>query len=424
MQERRFVSGLDIGTNKVCAIIAEERSPGALEIIGVGTSPSTGLRKGIIVDLDKTVQAIQIAAQRAEHMAGVRMERVFVCVAGGHIAALNSNGVVAVTRPDKEITDLDVERAVEAAKTVAIPSEREILHVLPRDFIVDGCPGIKDPVGMAGLRLEVSVHIVTGSVTAMQNVVKCVQRAGLDVMDVVIQSLAAGEAVLTEEEKDLGAILVDIGGGTTDVAVFHEGSIWHTAVIPVGGNHITSDLAFGLRVPLARAEELKVQSGHALAEKLDTRLLVASAAVIDGGSNGPGGSMAARSGDSSRQTMSSIIRPRVEEIFQLVRQEVDRAQHPSLVPSGVVITGGTALLGGVAEVATQILDLPVRIGVPERVGGLVDVVRSPAYAAAVGLVLYGSQSGGRSSEPPRARFDIFRDLVARVKNWFFDLFPS
>ncbi|MCL4514340.1 MAG: cell division protein FtsA [Firmicutes bacterium] len=422
MQERRFVSGLDIGTTKVCAIIAEERSPGELEIVGVGTSPSTGLRKGIIIDLDKTVQAIQVAVQRAEHMAGVRMDQVFVCVAGGHIAALNSNGVVAVTRPDKEITDLDVERAIEAAKAVTIPSEREILHVLPRDFMVDGCPGIKDPVGMAGLRLEVSVHIVTGSVTALQNVVKCVQRAGLDVADVVIQPLAAGEAVLTDEEKDLGAILVDIGGGTTDLAVFHEGSVWHTAVIPVGGNHITSDLAFGLRVPLARAEELKVQSGHALAEKLDTRLLVASAAVMDGGSGGP---MSARPGDSDRQTMSSIIRPRVEEIFQLVRQEVDRAQHPSLVPSGVVITGGTGLLGGVAEVATQILDLPVRIGVPERVGGLVDVVKSPIYATAVGLVLYGSRwGGGRSAESRRERFDLFKGLVARVRNWFLDLFPS
>lgn len=416
------MSGLDIGTTKVCAIIAEERSPGELEIVGVGTSPSTGLRKGIIIDLDKTVQAIQVAVQRAEHMAGVRMDQVFVCVAGGHIAALNSNGVVAVTRPDKEITDLDVERAIEAAKAVTIPSEREILHVLPRDFMVDGCPGIKDPVGMAGLRLEVSVHIVTGSVTALQNVVKCVQRAGLDVADVVIQPLAAGEAVLTDEEKDLGAILVDIGGGTTDLAVFHEGSVWHTAVIPVGGNHITSDLAFGLRVPLARAEELKVQSGHALAEKLDTRLLVASAAVMDGGSGGP---MSARPGDSDRQTMSSIIRPRVEEIFQLVRQEVDRAQHPSLVPSGVVITGGTGLLGGVAEVATQILDLPVRIGVPERVGGLVDVVKSPSYATAVGLVLYGSRwGGGRSAESRRERFDLFKGLVARVRNWFLDLFPS
>lgn len=416
------MSGLDIGTTKVCAIIAEERSPGELEIVGVGTSPSTGLRKGIIIDLDKTVQAIQVAVQRAEHMAGVRMDQVFVCVAGGHIAALNSNGVVAVTRPDKEITDLDVERAIEAAKAVTIPSEREILHVLPRDFMVDGCPGIKDPVGMAGLRLEVSVHIVTGSVTALQNVVKCVQRAGLDVADVVIQPLAAGEAVLTDEEKDLGAILVDIGGGTTDLAVFHEGSVWHTAVIPVGGNHITSDLAFGLRVPLARAEELKVQSGHALAEKLDTRLLVASAAVMDGGSGGP---MSARPGDSDRQTMSSIIRPRVEEIFQLVRQEVDRAQHPSLVPSGVVITGGTGLLGGVAEVATQILDLPVRIGVPERVGGLVDVVKSPIYATAVGLVLYGSRwGGGRSAESRRERFDLFKGLVARVRNWFLDLFPS
>lgn len=416
------MSGLDIGTTKVCAIIAEERSPGELEIVGVGTSPSTGLRKGIIIDLDKTVQAIQVAVQRAEHMAGVRMDQVFVCVAGGHIAALNSNGVVAVTRPDKEITDLDVERAIEAAKAVTIPSEREILHVLPRDFMVDGCPGIKDPVGMAGLRLEVSVHIVTGSVTALQNVVKCVQRAGLAVADVVIQPLAAGEAVLTDEEKDLGAILVDIGGGTTDLAVFHEGSVWHTAVIPVGGNHITSDLAFGLRVPLARAEELKVQSGHALAEKLDTRLLVASAAVMDGGSGGP---MSARPGDSDRQTMSSIIRPRVEEIFQLVRQEVDRAQHPSLVPSGVVITGGTGLLGGVAEVATQILDLPVRIGVPERVGGLVDVVKSPSYATAVGLVLYGSRwGGGRSAESRRERFDLFKGLVARVRNWFLDLFPS
>ncbi len=288
--------------------------------------------------------------------------------------------------------------------------------------MVDGCPGIKDPVGMAGLRLEVSVHIVTGSVTALQNVVKCVQRAGLDVVDVVIQPLAAGEAVLTEEEKDLGAILVDIGGGTTDLAVFHEGSVWHTAVIPVGGNHITSDLAFGLRVPLARAEELKVQSGHALAEKIDTRLLVASAAVMDGGSRGP---MSARSGDSDRQTISSIIRPRVEEIFQLVRQEVDRAQHPSLVPSGVVITGGTGLLGGVAEVATQILDLPVRIGMPERVGGLVDVVKSPIYATAVGLVLYGSRwGGGRSVESRRARFDLFKGLVVRVRNWFLDLFPS
>jgi cell division protein FtsA len=389
-----LVSGLDVGTSKVCAIVAEAHPAGQLSVLGVGTSPSHGLRKGMVVDLERTVEAIGAAVAQAERMVGAEVREVFLGVAGGHIASLNSHGVVAVARPDWEITRDDVRRAVEAGRAVALPADRQMIHVLPREFVVDGCRGIREPVGMSGVRLEVFVHIVTGAVTALRNLVKCAERAGLAVTDLVLQPLASAEAVLAPEERHGSSVLVDIGAGTTDVAVFHEGSIWHTAVLPVGGNHVTSDLSYGLHLPWAEAERWKLSRGQTA-----------------------GGPEAAWPMDPSL-----IIRARVEEIFQLVAEEVRRVPHPAFVPAGVVVTGGAALLEGVLEIGRRSLGLPVRLGVPEGLGGLPESVRNPAYSTGVGLALYGRRRSQREPAPlgERAR----PGLVGLIRRWFGDFFAD
>lgn len=407
MPERRLITGLDVGTSKVCAIIAEARPSGHLDVLGVGTTPSYGLRKGMVVDLERTSEAIGEAAAQAERMAGVKVRQVYVGVAGGHIASLNSHGVVAVGRPDWEITQGDVRRVSEAARAVALPGDRQVIHVLPREFVVDGCRGIRDPVGMSGVRLEVYVHIVTGAITALRNMVKCVERAGLEVADVVLQPLASAEAVLVPEERFGSTVLVDVGAGTTDVAVFHEGSIWHTAVLPVGGNHVTSDLSYGLRLPWAEAERLKLTYGQPPVPGLE----------------GPG-QVAAVGPAAVGTDPELIIRARVEEIFHLVAEEVRRVPHPAFMPAGAVVTGGSALLGGLLETGRRVMGLPLRLGVPEGLGGLPDFVANPAYATGVGLALYGRRMDSTPAAGPRRGERLVGGIVGLVRRWFGEFFAE
>ena len=373
------VVGLDVGTTKICAVIARPAAAGGLDVLGVGTAPSRGLRRGVVVNIDSTVEAIKAAVAEAEQMAGVEVSGVYAGVAGGHIKGVNSRGVVAVSGKDREVSEADVERVVEAARAINLPQDREIIHVLPQSFTVDDGDGVREPVGMSGVRLEVEVHVVTAAVTSVQNVVRSVNRAGLAVHDVVLEPLASAEAVLHEDEKELGVLVIDIGGGTTDLALFRGGAVWHTAILPLGGDHITNDIAIGLRTPMADAEDLKKRYGCALTA------LVPAEETVDVPSVG-----GRKPRQLSRQVLSEIIQPRVEEIFTLVARELGRAGFQDAATAGVVVTGGTALMEGVVELAEAVFDQPVRRGVPRGVGGLADVVGSPIYATAVGLAAGGA----------------------------------
>lgn len=406
-----IVVGLDIGTTKICAIIAEVNGNRAVDIIGIGTSPSRGLRKGVVVNIDVTVESIRRAIAEAELMAGVRAGAAFVGIAGGHIKGLNSRGVIAISGRDHEVTPQDVERVIDAAKAVALPVDREVIHVLPQEFLIDGQAGIKEPVGMSGVRLEAEVHIVTGAVTSAQNIIKCANRAGVEVQDIVLQQLASSEATLAQEERELGVVLVDIGGGTSDLAVFVDGSIYHTAVLSLGGDHVTNDIAIGLRTPAQEAEGIKKKYGCALASlvKKDETIEVPSV----------GGR---RPRVLSRQTLCEVIQPRMEEIFGLVEREIHRAGYAGQVAAGVVVTGGSSILEGVPELAEQIFDLPVRRGHPTGVGGLTDVVASPTYATGVGLVLYGAENRHQRRFHRVTDRNIFDRVVARMREWFGELF--
>ena len=410
-KDSSIVVGLDIGTTKICAIIAEVNGNRAVDIIGIGTSPSKGLRKGVVVNIDVTVESIRRAIAEAELMAGVKAGAAFVGIAGGHIKGINSRGVIAISGKDHEVTPQDVERVVDAAKAVALPVDREVIHILPQEFLIDGQGGIKEPVGMSGVRLEAEVHIVTGAVTSAQNIIKCANRAGLEVQDIVLQQLASSEATLAQDEKDLGVVLVDIGGGTSDIAVFVEGSIYHTAVLSLGGDHVTNDIAIGLRTPAHEAEAIKKKYGCALASlvKQDETIEVPSV----------GGR---RPRILSRQTLCEIIQPRIEEIFGLVEREIHRAGYGSQVAGGVVVTGGSSIMEGVPELAEQIFDLPVRRGLPAGVGGLTDVVASPIYATGVGLVLYGGEHRHQRRFNKVTDRNIFDRVVARMREWFDELF--
>ncbi|MEA3385847.1 MAG: cell division protein FtsA, partial [Thermodesulfobacteriota bacterium] len=372
-----MIVGLDIGTTKICAVVGEISEKGA-EIIGVGTYPSIGLRKGVVVNIDNTVDSIQRSIEEAELMAGCEIGSVFIGIAGSHIKGFNSHGVIAVK--GQEVSQEDVDRVIDAARAVAIPLDREVIHILPQEYIVDEQGGILDPVGITGVRLEAKVHIVTGAVTAAQNLIKCANRAGLDVVDIVFQPLASAEAVLIQEEKDLGVALVDFGGGTTDLALFTESAIKHTAVLGLGGNNLTNDIAVGLRTPGKEAEQIKIDHGSCLNSLVDKDQMIEVPSV--------GGR---KSRLLSRHILSEILEPRMEEIFALVDQEIDRTGLKELLASGVVITGGSALLPGIAEIADQVFQLPARIGYPQRISGLVDVVNGPMFATAVGLVLYGME---------------------------------
>ena len=402
-----IVVGLDIGTTKICAIVGVPTDHG-IDVIGIGTHPSLGLRKGVVVNIENTVQSIRRALEEAELMAGCDIGEVYAGIAGGHIKGFNSEGIVAVK--SREVSQSDIRRVIDAASAVNIPMDREVIHILPQEYIVDGQGGIKDPLGMSGVRLEVRVHIVTGAVTSAQNIIKCANRAGLEVNDIILQQLGSSEAVLTPEEKELGVALVDIGGGTTDIAIFHQGSIKHTAVISLAGDHITGDIAIGLRTPIEEAEKIKKKYGSAMVSFVEKDQVVEVPAVGEG-----------KSKTIPRHILAEIIEPRVEEIVTLVHREVAASGYEGLIASGVVLTGGSALLEGVTELAEQIFNLPVRRGYPRDVGGLTEIVRNPIYATAVGLVLYGKR--GRAGE----RFspgdeNIFDKVFRRMRGWFKEFF--
>ncbi|MCB9557869.1 MAG: cell division protein FtsA [Deltaproteobacteria bacterium] len=401
-----LIVGLDIGTTKIAAVVGEVTDDG-IDVIGVGTHASRGLRKGVVTHIDNTITSIRRAVEEAELMAGCEISSVYAGIAGGHIHGFNSHGIVAVK--DREVRASDISRVIDAAKAVAIPMDKEIVHVLPQDFVVDGQDGIKEPLGMSGVRLETKVHIVTAGVTSAQNIVKCCQRCGLQVADLVLQPLASSEAVLHSDEKELGVVLIDIGGGTTDITIFSEGAIVHTSVIAVGGNYITNDISVGLRTPSLEAEKIKQRWGCATASLIDPEDEIEVPSV--------GGRAPRRI---SRSILAEIVQPRVEEIFLLVQRELERTGFHDLLASGAVITGGTTIMEGMPEVAEEVLNLPVRRGSPRNIGGLVDVVKSPAFSTGVGLVLHGAK---QLEANPGSRMRGERTTFSgRVRDWFARVF--
>src|SRR5204863_1542104 len=407
----RYLVGLDIGTSKIAAIISELMDDGSLEIIGIGMAEAKGIRRGAVVNLEAAVESIKRAVDEAELMAGVEIDTVYIAISGPHIKGFNSRGVIAVAGKNREITRDDVRRAIDAAKAVALPNGREILHVLPQDFVVDDQDGIGAPVGMTGARLEVNVHIVTGGTTATQNIVACVNRAGISVVDTMIEQLAASEAVLTQDEKELGVALVDIGGGTTDIAIYERGSLWHTGVVGIGGDHFTNDIAVGLRTPVPDAEKIKRKCGCALSGMVDEDETMEVASV---GGRKPR--------VMARRILSEILQPRAEEIFHLVWDEIRRAGYEKSLNSGIVLTGGGAILDGMPEIAEQIFDLPIRRGCPTGVGGLADHVNSPTFATGVGLALYGCRNSvGESARAPVGAGALVR-VAGRLRGLFREFF--
>jgi len=400
---KNLIVGLDIGTSKAVALVAELREDGALEILGMGSHESKGLKKGVVVNIDATVSAISRALEEAELMADCRIASAYVGIAGSHIKSFNSTGMVAIK--DREVTALDVERAMDTARAVNIPTDQQILHVLRQEFIIDGQDDVREPIGMSGVRLEVKVHMVTGAVSAAQNIVKCVRRCGIEVNDLILQPLASARAVLSEDESDLGVCLVDIGGGTTDVAIFTQGAIRHTAVIPIAGDQITSDIAMALRTPTADAENIKISHGVALRQLADPNQMIEVPGI---------GERAPRA--LSRQTLAEVIEPRVEELFSLVQQVLRDSGFEELLSSGIVLTGGSSVMQGMIELGEEIFHMPVRVGLPRYAGGLAEVVRSPRYATAVGLVLEGVT---QMHQGHRARQGgSFRSVLARMREWF------
>lgn len=406
-KKEAVVVGLDIGTTKICAVVGQINE-GQVDIIGLGTYPSKGLRKGVVVNIDSTVQSIKKAIEEAELMAGCQITSVYAGIAGGHIKGINSHGVIAVK--NREITSNDVKRVIDAASAVAIPMDREVIHIIPQEFIVDEQDGIRDPVGITGIRLEGRVHIVTGAITSAQNIIKCANRAGLDVNDIVLEQLGSSEAVLMPEEKELGVAIIDLGGGTTDLVIFSNGAIKHTAVVALAGNHITNDISMGLRTPLEEAEKIKKRYGCALASMVQKDETIEVPSV--GGRNPR---------VLSRQTLAEIVEPRVEEILTLVHHEVMKTGYANLIASGIILTGGTAVLEGLPELAEQIFNLPVRRGLPIGIGGLVDLVHSPMYATGVGLVLYGSKHETQSKFKI-GEANIFSKVTHRMKEWIGEFF--
>jgi cell division protein FtsA len=404
-RKERYLVGLDVGTSKVSAIVGEMMDDGTLDIIGIGLADSKGIRRGVVNNVDSAAEAIKRALDEAELTAGVDIDVVHLALSGAHVKAFNSRGVVAVSGRNREITREDVKRAIDAARAVALPAGREILHVLPQDFVVDDQDGIAVPVGMTGSRLEVNVHVVTGSTSSMQNMVACVNKAGVEVGDTVLEQLAASEAVLTEDEKELGVAVVDIGGGTTDFAVFERGSLWHTGVVAVGGDHFTNDIAVGLRMPIPEAEKLKRRSGCALTSLVpeDETMEVASIA-------------GRRARVMPRRVVSEILQPRAEEICHLLWDEIRKAGFEKSLHSGIVMTGGGSMLEGMVEIAEQIFDLPVRRGEPEGVGGLADHVNSPAFGTSVGLLMYAHRN--MQQEPERVGAGPIGRFTGRLRTLF------
>jgi len=402
--EKNLIVGLDIGTSKVVAIVGELLLEGAIEVIGIGSHPSRGLKKGVVVNIESTVHSIQRAVEEAELMAGCQIHSVYAGIAGSHIRSLNSHGIVAIR--DKEVAPGDVERVIDAARAVAIPADQKILHILPQEFVIDNQEGIKEPVGMSGVRLEAKVHMVTGAVSAAQNIIKCVRRCGLEVDDIILEQLASSYSVLTEDEKELGVCIVDIGGGTTDIAVFTDGSIRHTAVIPIAGDQVTNDIAVALRTPTQYAEEIKIKYACALTQMASADETIEVPSV---------GERASRR--LARHTLAEVVEPRYEELLTLVQAELRRSGFEDLVAAGMVLTGGSAKIEGLVELAEEVFHMPVRLGTPQYVTGLVDVVRNPIYATGVGLLLFGYQNRDQRS------LDIglgkgLRGVWERMKGWF------
>jgi cell division protein FtsA len=402
--DNNLIVGLDIGTSKVVAIVGEVTAEGDIEIIGIGTQASRGLKKGVVVNIESTVQSIQRAVEEAELMAGCQIRSVYAGIAGSHIRSINSHGIVAIK--DKEVTAADVARVIDAAKAVAIPADQRIIHVLPQDFVIDNSEGIRDPISMSGVRLEAKVHLVTGAMSAAQNIIKCVRRCGLEVDDIILEQLASSAAVLTEDEKELGVCLVDIGGGTTDIAVFSDGAIRHTAVIPIAGDQVTNDIAVALRTPTQYADDLKVRYACAL------RQLAADDETIEVPSVGD-----REPRRLARQTLAEVVEPRYEELLSLVQSELRRSGFEEICAAGVVLTGGSSKMEGVIELAEEIFHMPVRLGYPQHISGLVDVVRNPIHSTGVGLLLFGNrQQSGLSSFQLEA--DSEASILVRMKSWF------
>ena len=408
-QASELIVGLDIGTTKICCIVAEVGAKGVVDIVGIGSHPSKGLRKGVVINIEATVRSIKAAVEEAELMAGCEVSRVYAGIAGGHIKGLNSHGIVAVK--DKEVSEQDVARVIDAARAIAIPLDREVVHILPQEFIIDDQDGIREPLGMSGVRLESKVHIVTGAVTSAQNIIKCAQRCGLTVADIVLEQLASSEAVLAQDEKELGVALIDIGGGTTDIAIWSQGSIVHTSVLALGGDHITNDIAVGLRTPLEDAERIKQTSGCALSSMVECSDMINVPSV--------GGR---RERVLSKQILTEIVEPRVEEnVFLLFIKKFSERVLRICLASGVVITGGATLLKGMPELAEDILGLPVRQGLPSGFGGLIDVVRSPIYATGVGLIYYGNENENHKFFKVRDE-NIYAKVKKRMGSWLGDFF--
>ncbi|SFM49045.1 cell division protein FtsA [Halopseudomonas yangmingensis] len=402
-QGSKMIVGLDIGTSKVVALVAEVGADGQLEIAGIGSHPSRGIKKGVVVNIESTVQSIQRAIEEAELMAGCQIHSVYAGIAGNHIRSLNSHGIVAIR--DREVVQADIERVLDAGQAVAIPADQKVLHILPQEYVIDNQEGVREPLGMSGVRLEAKVHLVTCALNAVQNVEKCIRRCGLEVDDIILEQLASSHAVLTEDEKELGVCLVDIGGGTTDIAIFTEGAIRHTAVIPIAGDQVTNDIAMALRTPTQYAEEIKIRYACALAKLAGPEETIKVPSV---GERPPR--------DLSRQALAEVVEPRYDELFTLIQAELRRSGYEDMIPAGIVLTGGTAKMEGAVELAEEIFHMPVRLGYPHEVKGLTDVVRNPIYATGVGLLMYGARhqgnSGGLTPEGPR------EPLLQRVRRWF------
>ncbi len=403
-EDRKLIVGLDIGTSKVVSVVGELADENTLEVIGIGSTRSHGLKRGVVVNIESTVQSIRRAVEEAELMAGCEIRTVFAGIAGSHVRGLNSHGIVAIR--DREVSRGDVERVIDAARAVEIPANQRILHVLPQEFLIDSQEGIREPIGMAGIRLEAKVHLVTGAISAAQNIIKCVQRCGLDVENVVLEQLASSYSVLTEDEKELGICLIDTGGGTTDIAVFRGGAIQHTAVIPIAGDQVTNDIAISLRTPTQYAEEIKIKYACALSQLANSDETIEVPSVGDR----PPRRLA-------RQTLAEVVEARYDELFSLVRDELRRSGFEELIAAGVVLTGGSSKMEGAVELAEEIFHVPVRLGVPQYVEGLADIVRNPIHATAVGLLLYGKEVAQVQADAAAAKVGVV-GVSSRMKAWF------
>lgn len=402
--DKNLIVGLDIGTSKIVAIVAELQPEGTVKVIGLGQHISRGLKKGVVINIESTMQAIQRALEEAELMADCKINNVYTGIAGSHIKSLNSHGMVKIK--DAEVSQMDVDRVIETARAIALPADQQILHILTQEFIIDGQDDVREPLGMSGMKLEVKVHIVTGAVAAAQNIVKCIKRCGIEVSDLILQPLASSLAVLTEDEKELGVCLVDIGGGTTDIAVFKQGAIRHTAVVPIAGDQMTNDVAVAFRTPTQSAEDIKIKHGCALRQLADPREIV-EVTGVDG----------REPRQLSVQTLAEVLEPRVVELYELVLNELRRSGMEEMIASGIVITGGSAIMRGMVELGEEIFHMPVRLGMPRYVGGLSEVVSNPRYATGVGLVLMGKQQLERQLSG-QLESGSFARVLDRMKSWF------